>query len=152
LVKSEGAPPVDIQEILRLLPHRYPMLLVDRIVEVEVPKRIVGVKNVTFNEPFFPGHFPGRPIMPGVLILEAMAQTGGVLAFLSLPEGDRNREVFFAGIDKARFRRPVIPGDQMRIELEVIRQRKWVWGFSAKAYVGEDLACEAEFLAMLGNP
>jgi 3-hydroxyacyl-[acyl-carrier-protein] dehydratase len=151
-VKSEGAPPVDIQEILRLLPHRYPMLLVDRIVEVEVPKRIVGVKNVTFNEPFFPGHFPGRPIMPGVLILEAMAQTGGVLAFLSLPEGDRNREVFFAGIDKARFRRPVIPGDQMRIELEVIRQRKWVWGFSAKAYVGEDLACEAEFLAMLGNP
>jgi 3-hydroxyacyl-[acyl-carrier-protein] dehydratase len=128
------------------------MLLVDRIVEVDVPKRIVGLKNVTFNEPFFPGHFPGRPIMPGVLILEAMAQTGGVLAFLSLPEGDRNREVFFAGIDKARFRRPVVPGDQMRMELEVIRQRKWVWGFSAKAYVGEDLVCEAEFLAMLGDP
>ncbi len=142
---------IEIQEIINLLPHRYPFLLVDRILEVEAQKRIVGIKNVTFNEPFFQGHFPGRPIMPGVLIVEAMAQTGGVLAFLSLPEEERGREVFFGGIDKVRFRRPVVPGDQMRMEVEVIRQRKLVWGLSGKTFVGEHLVCEAELLAMLGE-
>jgi 3-hydroxyacyl-[acyl-carrier-protein] dehydratase len=142
---------MDIQKIITLIPHRYPFLLVDRIIEVEAQKRIVGIKNVTFNEPFFQGHFPGRPIMPGVLILEAMAQTGGVLAFFSLPEEEKDRDVYFMGIDRVRFRRPVVPGDQIRMELEVIKQRKFVWGFSGKTYVGEDLVCEAEFLAMLGG-
>ena len=146
-----AAKSIDIQEIIRLLPHRYPFLLVDRVVEVEKQKRIVGIKNVTFNEPFFQGHFPGRPIMPGVLIVEAMAQTGGVLAFLSLPEEERGREVFFAGMDKVRFRRPVLPGDQMRMELEVIKRRKLVWGLLGKTYVGEHLVCEAELLAMLSE-
>ncbi len=151
-----GAKSIEIQEIIKLLPHRYPFLLVDRIIEVETKKRIVGIKNVTFNEPFFQGHFPGRPIMPGVLMVEAMAQTGGVLAFLSLPEEERGREVFFAGIDKVRFRRPVVPGDQIRMELEVVKQRvvkqgKRVLGFSGKTFVGEHLACEAELLAMLGD-
>ncbi|MBW2120971.1 MAG: 3-hydroxyacyl-ACP dehydratase FabZ [Deltaproteobacteria bacterium] len=149
--KTDGAGPLDIQKIIGLLPHRYPFLLVDRVVEVEMRKRIVGIKNVTFNEPFFQGHFPGRPIMPGVLIVEAMAQTAGVLAFLSLPEEERSREVYFLGIDKVRFRRAVVPGDQLRMELEVIRQRKLVWGFAGKTLVGGDLACEAELLAMLGN-
>lgn len=146
---SQTTKSIDIQEIVKLLPHRYPFLLVDRILEVELQKRIVGIKNVTFNEPFFQGHFPGRPIMPGVLILEAMAQTGGVLAFLSLPEDERGREVFFMGIDKVKFRRPVVPGDQMRMELEVIKQRRRVWGLSGKTFVGGHLACEAELLAML---
>lgn len=149
--KGDPVQAIEIQEIIKLIPHRYPFLLVDRILEVEVQKRIVGIKNVTFNEPFFQGHFPGRPIMPGVLIVEAMAQTGGVLAFLSLPEGERDREVFFAGIDKVRFRRPIVPGDQIRMELEVVKQRKLVWGLSGKAFVGNNLACEAELLAVLGK-
>lgn len=148
---KDAAKTIDIQEIIKLLPHRYPLLLVDRILEVEAPNRIVGIKNVTVNEPFFQGHFPGRPIMPGVLIVEAMAQTGGVLAFLSMPEEERSREVFFLGIDKVRFRRPVVPGDQLRMELEVVKRRKSVWGLSARAFVGENLACEAELLAMLGE-
>ncbi len=148
---SQTTESIEVQEIIRLLPHRYPFLLVDRIIEVEARKRIVGIKNVTYNEPFFQGHFPGRPIMPGVLIIEAMAQTGGVLAFLSLPVEERDREVFFGGIDKVRFRRPVFPGDQMRMEVEVIRQRRLVWGLSGKAFVGEHLVCEAELLAMLGE-
>ncbi len=148
---SQTTESIEVQEIIRLLPHRYPFLLVDRIIEVEARKRIVGIKNVTYNEPFFQGHFPGRPIMPGVLIIEAMAQTGGVLAFLSLPVEERDREVFFGGIDKVRFRRPVFPGDQMRMEVEVIRQRRLVWGLSGKTFVGEHLVCEAELLAMLGE-
>jgi beta-hydroxyacyl-ACP dehydratase FabZ len=151
LEKGETVGSVEIQEIIKLIPHRYPFLLVDRVLEVEAQKRIVGVKNVTINEPFFQGHFPGRPIMPGVLIVEAMAQTGGVLAFLSLPEEERGRVMFFAGIDKVRFRRPVVPGDQMRMEVAVVKQRRLVWGLSGKAFVGDTLACEAEFLAMLGN-
>lgn len=149
--ETDAGPSVDIQEIIKLIPHRYPFLLVDRILEVEPQKRIVGLKNVTFNEPFFQGHFPGRPIMPGVLIVEAMAQTGGVLAFLSLPEEERGRVIFFAGIDKVRFRRPVVPGDQVRMEVVVIKQRRLVWGLSGKAFVGDTLACEAELLAMLGD-
>jgi 3-hydroxyacyl-[acyl-carrier-protein] dehydratase len=126
-------------------------LLVDRIIEVEPGKRIVGIKNVTYNEPFFPGHFPGRPIMPGVLIVEAMAQTAGVLVFKSMPEEDQKRSVFFLGMDNVKFRKPVIPGDQLRLELEITRHRQSIWGFKGKAFVDEKLVAEADLLAMLGE-
>ena len=142
---------IDIQEIQKILPHAYPFLLVDRIVEIEPGKRIVGIKNVTYNEPFFPGHFPGRPIMPGVLIVEAMAQTAGVLAFESMPEADRKKPVYFLGIDNVRFRKVVIPGDQLRLELEITKHRQAIWGFTGKALVDGKLVTEAELLAMLGE-
>jgi beta-hydroxyacyl-ACP dehydratase FabZ len=138
---------VDIDEIRKLLPHRYPFLLVDRIVELELSKRIVGIKNVTFNEPFFTGHFPEKPIMPGVLILEAMAQTGGVLAFKSFP--DMEGSVFFTGIDDARFRKPVIPGDQLKLVVEVVKHRREIWVFDGKAFVDGDVVAEARIMAML---
>jgi len=142
---------IDIREIMKVLPHAYPFLLVDRIVEIEPGKRIVGIKNVTYNEPFFPGHFSGRPIMPGVLIIEAMAQTAGVLAFKSLPEEDQNKLVYFLGMDNAKFRKPVIPGDQLRLELEVTRHRQSIWGFKGKAFVDGKVVAEADLLAMLGE-
>lgn len=138
---------IDIYEIRRLLPHSYPFLLVDKIVELEPSKRIVGIKNVTFNEPFFTGHFPDKPIMPGVLILEAMAQTGGVLAFKSFPGMEGS--VFFTGIDEARFRKPVIPGDQLKMIVEVVRHRREIWVFNGKALVDDDIVAEARIMAML---
>ena len=142
---------IDIREIMRLLPHGYPFLLIDRILEIEPGKRIVGIKNVTYNEPFFPGHFPGRPIMPGVLIVEAMAQTAGVLAFKSIPEEEQGKPVFFLGLDNVRFRKPVVPGDQLRMELEITRHRHSIWGFKGKAFVEDQLVAEADLLAMLGE-
>jgi 3-hydroxyacyl-[acyl-carrier-protein] dehydratase len=138
---------IDINEILKLLPHSYPFLLVDRIVEFEPAKKIIGIKNVTFNEPFFTGHFPGRPIMPGVLIVEAMAQTGGVLAFKSFPE--LKGSVFFIGIDNARFRKPVVPGDQLRLIVEVVKHKRDIWVFEGRAFVEEELVAEARIMAML---
>ena len=142
---------VEQDEIQALLPHRYPFLLVDRVKEFEPHKRIVGIKNVTCNEPFFVGHFPGRPIMPGVLIVEAMAQTAGVLAFKSLPEADQKRPVYFLGMDNVKFRKPVIPGDQLRLELEITRHRQSIWGFKGRAFVDGKLVAEADLLAMLGE-
>jgi len=138
---------IDINEILTLLPHKYPFLLVDRVLEFEPAKRIVAIKNVTVNEPFFQGHFPGRPIMPGVLILEAMAQAGGILAFKSFP--GMKGSVFFTGIDGARFRKPVTPGDQLRFDVEVVKHRREIWVFEAKAYVEDDVVAEARIMAML---
>ncbi len=138
---------IDIDEILELLPHNYPFLLVDRILELEPAKKIVGIKNVTFNEPFFPGHFPGKPIMPGVLIIEAMAQAGGVLAFKTFP--DKKGSVFFTGIDNARFRKPVTPGDQLKLVVEVIKHRREIWLFEGKAFVENELVAEARIMAML---
>jgi len=138
---------VDIYEILQLLPHSYPFLLVDRIVEFEPAKRIVAIKNVTFNEPFFPGHFPTKPIMPGVLIVEALAQAGGVLAFKTFPE--KKGSVFFTGIDEARFRRPVIPGDQLKLVVEVLKHRREIWLFKGTAIVDDELVAEAKIMAML---
>lgn len=138
---------IDIDEIRKLLPHRYPFLLVDKIIDLELSKRIVGIKNVTFNEPFFTGHFPDRPIMPGVLILEAMAQTGGVLAFKSFPGMEGS--VFFTGIDNARFRKPVIPGDQLKLIVEVVRHRREIWVFDGKALVDDVIVAEARIMAML---
>ena len=141
---------IEIDEIMKTLPHAYPFLLVDRIVEIEPDKRIVGIKNVTYNEPFFPGHFPGRPIMPGVLIVEAMAQTAGVLAFKSMP-GEVQKPVYFLGIDNVRFRKPVTPGDQLRLEVEITKHRQAIWGFKGKALVDGKLVAEAELLAMMGE-
>ncbi|MFQ5900863.1 MAG: 3-hydroxyacyl-ACP dehydratase FabZ [Thermodesulfobacteriota bacterium] len=138
---------MDINEIMRILPHRYPFLLIDRIIEFEESKRIVGIKNVTINEPFFQGHFPGHPIMPGVLLIEAMAQVGGVLAFKS--SNVANKVVYFMGIDKARFRHPVMPGDCVRFDLEVIKHRRTIWVFKGKAFVEDRLVAEAEVMATI---
>lgn len=139
---------MDIAAIRAILPHRYPFLLVDRISELEAGRRITGIKNVTANEPFFQGHFPDRPIMPGVLIIEAMAQVGGVLAFKSVPAAGRP-VVYLTGVDKARFRKPVVPGDQLRFEVEVLNRRPPFWKMQGKAYVETDLVCEAELTAMV---
>ena len=138
---------LDIKEILRLLPHRYPFLLVDRILEGEKGKNLVGLKNVSMNEPFFQGHFPTEPIMPGVLILEGMAQVGGILAFYSIPEMIGEKLIYFAGIDKVRFRRPVVPGDQLIYEMEVLKHKGKIWKMAGKAKVNNDVVAEAEFMA-----
>jgi beta-hydroxyacyl-ACP dehydratase FabZ len=139
---------LDIQHILDILPHRYPLLLVDRIIAREPGRRITGIKNVTFNEPFFQGHFPGHPVMPGVLIVEAMAQAGAILLLGDMP--DRHRKlVYFAGIDGAKFRRPVVPGDQLRFEVEVLKLRSRSARLRGEAYVGDVLAAEAEMFSTM---
>ena len=138
---------LDIKEIVRLLPHRYPFLLVDRILDGEKAKSMVGLKNVTMNEPFFQGHFPSDPIMPGVLILEGMAQVGGILAFYSLPEMIGEKLIYFAGIDKVRFRRPVVPGDQLIFEMVVLKHKGKIWKMAGKAKVDGEVVTEAEFMA-----
>ena len=138
---------LDIKEILRLLPHRYPFLLVDRILEGEKGKSMVGLKNVTMNENYFQGHFPSEPIMPGVLILEGMAQVGGILAFYSIPEMIGEKLIYFAGIDKVRFRRPVVPGDQLVYEMVVLKQKGKIWKMEGKAKVKNEVVAEAEFMA-----
>jgi beta-hydroxyacyl-ACP dehydratase FabZ len=131
-----------ISDILKILPHRYPFLLVDRIVELEPEKRIVGLKNVTVNEPFFQGHFPGAPVMPGVLIIESMAQVAGVLIYRDLPEREK-KLIYFTGIENAKFRRPVTPGDQIRVEMELLSRRNHFGKMGGKATVDGKLAAEA---------
>jgi len=138
---------MNIKEIQKLLPHRYPFLLVDRIIEIQHGVKAVGIKNVTVNEGFFQGHFPEQPIMPGVLIIEAMAQVAGILAFGS--EANLGKSVYFMSIEKAKFRKPVIPGDQLRLEVNILQQRGNVWKFAGNALVDEKVAAEAEFTAML---
>ena len=145
--------PLYYEEIVRLLPHRYPFLLVDRITELEPGKRVVGLKNVTANEPFFQGHFPGAPIMPGVLIVEAMAQVGGVLFRLTVPGGAERENVdavFFVSIDKVKFRKPVVPGDQLIIETTALRTGSRIWKMAGKTFVKDDLVAEAAFVATVG--
>lgn len=139
---------LDINEIMQYLPHRYPFLLVDRVLEYEENKNIVAIKNVTMNEPFFQGHFPGNPVMPGVLVIEAMAQVGGILAFKSV-NNVRKKLVYFMGIDNARFRKPVIPGDQLKFVLEVTKQRRNIWAFKADAFVDDVRVAEADVMATL---
>ncbi len=133
---------LDIDEIMALLPHRYPFLLIDRIAEVDRGKRIVAIKNVTINEQFFLGHFPGYPIMPGVLVVEAMAQAGGVLVLLDIPD-PANKLMLFTGVDGAKFRQPVRPGDQLRLEVTILQTRSRAVRLEGKAYVDGKLACEA---------
>jgi 3-hydroxyacyl-[acyl-carrier-protein] dehydratase len=141
---------LEIEDIQRILPHRYPFLLVDRITEIIRTKRIVAIKNVTVNEPFFVGHFPDHPIMPGVLVVEAMAQAGGVLLLTEFPDR-AEKLLLFTGIERARFRRPVRPGDQLRIEVDVVVWRGTAGRMQGKAYVGEKLACEAVVTCRLLN-
>ncbi|HUI67550.1 MAG TPA: 3-hydroxyacyl-ACP dehydratase FabZ [Nitrospirota bacterium] len=143
---------IGIQEIFDILPHRYPLLLVDRILEMEMGKRVVGIKNVTINEPFFQGHFPGHPIMPGVLLLEAMAQTGGVLAMRTAEAAGmdiKTKVIYFMTIDKVKFRKPVLPGDQVRFELDLIKSRSNIRSFKAQALVDGAVVAEAELMAMI---
>jgi beta-hydroxyacyl-ACP dehydratase FabZ len=141
-----------VQEIMKLLPHRYPFLLVDRILELHPGEKVVALKNVTFNEPFFQGHFPGTPIMPGVLILEAMAQAGGVLAFESMSEARPGAIIYFMGMDKVRFRKPVVPGDQLFFEVQVLKQRSRAMKMAGIATVDGERAAEAELMATFGDP
>ena len=142
---------IEINEIMKILPHRYPFLLVDRIVEHELGKKIVGLKNVTINEPFFQGHFPGYPVMPGVLIIEAMAQVGGILAYMASNDEIRRKLCYFVGIDNAKFRRPVLPGDQLRIEMEAVSNRRNIWCFHGKVFVDDKLATEADLRATFAD-
>ena len=142
---------IDVREIMEIIPHRYPFLLVDRIESMKEGEEIVGIKNVSINEPFFVGHFPGNPIMPGVLIVEAMAQVGGILAFHSSPKEWAGSLVYFMGIDKVRFRKPVVPGDQLRLKLTTIRRKKRIFKMRGEAYVEDTLVAEAELMAAIEN-
>jgi beta-hydroxyacyl-ACP dehydratase FabZ len=142
--------PLDVRAIMQIIPHRYPFLLVDRVLELEEGRRIVALKNVTFNEPFFQGHFPGNPIMPGVLVVEAMAQAGAILLLHARPES-RGKVVYFAGIDKAKFRRPVVPGDSVRLQVEVLKLRSRTCLMRGEAYVEERLVAEAEIFSSMGD-
>jgi beta-hydroxyacyl-ACP dehydratase FabZ len=144
MAEKENPPALSVQAIQEILPHRYPFLLVDRILELELGRRVVGLKNVTINEPFFAGHFPGHPIMPGVLQIEAMAQVGGVLLMRSLSMSGEKKIMYFTGIDRARFRHPVVPGDQVRFEVEVLQLRRQVCRMRGEAYVDGKLVTEAE--------
>jgi len=140
-----------IDEVMRRLPHRYPMLLVDRVLECEAGSRILALKNVTANEQFFNGHFPGRPVMPGVIMLEALAQAAGILCFVTAGiYPDENVKFYFAGIDKARFRRPVVPGDQLLLRATLERRIRTIWKFSTVAEVAGEEACSAEMMVMPG--
>lgn len=139
---------LSIEKILRILPHRYPFLLVDRVLELKKGQSIIALKNVTYNEPFFQGHFPDLKVMPGVLVVEAIAQAGGILLYHSIPD-PANKLVFLSKIDKAKFRKPVVPGDQMRLEAVILRLKNRICQMRGKALVGEEIAVEGEIMAYL---
>ncbi len=151
--KTSVAPPIvavaDIKRILQMIPHRYPMLMVDRVIEMDLDKSAIGIKNVSINEPFFQGHFPTEPVMPGVLIIEAMAQTAAVLVMSSLGQDGAGKLVYFMSIDDVRFRRPVVPGDRLELHVQKIQSRANVWRFSGKGIVEGKVATEAVFAAMI---
>src|SRR5699024_847382 len=139
---------IDINEIMKFLPHRYPFLMIDRVIDYEPMGELHAIKNVTYNEPFFQGHFPVKPIMPGVLILEALAQATGILGFKSMEDPDATDDTiyYFVGIDKARFRRPVEPGDQLDLRVKFIKAKRGIWAFEGKAYVDGQVVCQAEIM------
>ena len=138
---------IDIHKVLHLLPHRYPFLMIDRVLDYTKGESLTAIKNVTINEPFFPGHFPHRPVMPGVLVIEAMAQACGILSALSdEPMANENGIFLFVGIDKARFKRQVEPGDQLRFEVKIIRKLRGIWMYQGNAYVGDEVCCSAELM------
>lgn len=141
----------DIQKIMNLLPHRYPFIMIDRILELVPGEKVIALKNVTINEPFFQGHFPGSPIMPGVLMIEAMGQAGAVLAAESLPEEEQGSLIYFMGMNKVKFRKPVVPGDQIIFEIKFLKQRAKVFKMSGMAFVDEKLVAEAELMASFGE-
>lgn len=144
---------MEIQRIMELLPHRYPFLLIDRVTACEPRKELTALKNVTINEPFFQGHFPHHPVMPGVLIVEAMAQASALLAFESFEFETNEKSVYyFVGIDQARFKKPVMPGDQLIIKVQILRNLRGIWQFSAQAYVEETLVSEARLMCTMRNP
>jgi 3-hydroxyacyl-[acyl-carrier-protein] dehydratase len=145
-------PILDVEGIQKLIPHRQPFLLVDRVVSFEPGKKLVAWKGVTMNEPFFAGHFPGKPVMPGVLILEALAQAGALLAAMSMGPGEPGKLTYLMGIDAARFRRPVVPGDRLELHVEVTKRKGAVWKQKATAIVDGQPVAEAEFMAMLVDP
>ena len=149
---SDALKTADIDLIQRIIPHRYPFLLVDRVVDIDGDRSATGIKNVTFNEPHFQGHFPGAPIMPGVTIIEAMAQTAAVMVGVAQDLADRDFLIYFMAIDKAKFRRKVIPGDVLKLHVETARGGSKIWRFSGRAEVEGELAAEAEFTAMLDMP
>ena len=143
---------MDILEVMRHLPHRYPFLLVDRVLECEPGKHSVALKNVTMNEPYFPGHFPHHPVMPGVLILEALAQTAAIMSYVTENKvPDENSVVYFAGIDGARFKKPVLPGDQLILKAELLRNMRGIWKYATRAEVNGEVVAEAEMMAALRN-
>lgn len=142
---------ITIDEIQKLIPHRYPILLVDRMEEVVLGEKAVGIKNVTFNEPYFQGHFPGNPVMPGVLIVEAMAQTAGALVVKTLAQEDHLKIVYFMSIQEAKFRKPVLPGDQLRLHVQKVHHRGPVWKFKGEGRVNGVLVAEATYTAMIGE-
>lgn len=143
---------VNIEEIMRIIPHRYPFLLVDKVIDIVKAESAVGIKNVTMNEPHFTGHFPNQPVMPGVLIIEAMAQTAAILVGKTLDLVDKNMSVYFMAIDGVKFRRMVVPGDQLHLRVTVTRPGGKVWKFHGEAFVGSEKACEADFTAMMQPP
>ncbi len=152
LTIDPALPSADVLAIKRMIPHRYPFLMIDRVVNMKANESAVGIKNVTAGEPHFEGHFPARPVMPGVLIIEAMAQTAATLVVHTLGLHDSDRLVYFMSIDMAKFRSPVVPGDQLELHVAVIRSRGKVWKFSGEGRVGDRLAAEAEFTAMIMSP
>jgi len=145
--KTDSAETIDIEGIIKLLPHRYPFILVDRILEIAHGESIVGLKNVTINEPFFQGHFPTRPIMPGVLILEGMAQVGGLLAYITEQDMVGKKLIYFAAMDGVKFRQPVVPGDQIIFKLNVLKRKGKIWKMGGKAFVDDKLVAEAQLMA-----
>jgi 3-hydroxyacyl-[acyl-carrier-protein] dehydratase len=150
---AEGVAAMDVNEIKEILPHRYPFLLIDRVVEVVPGQRIRAIKNVSVNEPYFPGHFPGKPLMPGVLIIEALAQAAAILGELSADEGHAEGVLYYlVGVDNARFRRPVAPGDQLQLEVVFQTVRRNIWKFSGTASVGDALVASADLLTTVSEP
>ncbi len=141
----------DIKKIMNFLPHRYPFILIDRILEIVPDEKIIALKNVTMNEPFFQGHFPGAPIMPGVLIVEAMAQAGGVFAYTVMPNAEKGSAIYFMGMDKVKFRKPVVPGDQLIFEVKILKKRSKTIKMSGIATVDKKLVAEAELMATFGD-